>query len=807
MESSDDDDDYEAQMFRHFAAAGMPMPSSTPTAAEVQREARERSTHVLASWNQLQQILERHEDVIRKRWLKKTKTQRTAIILKAWPKMSATHRPDYEALRKEGGDFRSHKTKFREAYLWPYMNVEDLVKNTSMLLFLNARGRHPPYMFAHADIAATRIGRGSGHTMTAFLNLHTMFLTGLDVNTYSRLVHWHDDDEAMMKSMNGLGHMPGEGLWVLEIQQSVLKFLVDCCHSILHDFQPDCLIKDVAVKPEPPPIGDSSKWPSLAALAAEAPYRLPAQLNFARLKALVSAKRSAAEDHVRSLREDPGYFSDIVGDSSEHRQEKLLDTKGARHPVLDTPLFWERVLGNEVVDAYGSLISWDIVDGQLTQLITLQEKYSSMIDPEQELPSEYMKALVHLRYILEQIMKGPISSLKHGFVASPPLRTDFVRQPHIQGSNMIAVQSRSSVSKEVRELMWLLENFWTAQSLHLAGASGLMDEIEHVIASNPKKRFISSWVSRQLAELGLAARLQHELDLYQPWAAGYDQEWAKYCKEIEADFSVRFAKFANFNQVLKKPSFQRKMSALGSLTEGRFFYPSDKRRTKKTTDDMRKAEFDLDVFWNAVDLRYESRTGEKLEDIISKWQTGRRPLERTPEWIEPSKAEAVKAPKSLPSAQESIYQPLSVLSLQDGNVPKFVPSAPKVKPKTRGTASESQDTTQQIQPMEQETRTVFKVDDRAFKVFRTLFFNPASSDLPGEIPWTDFLSAMASTGLAPEKLYGSVWQFTPSGLDVERSIQFHEPHPVAKIPFRNARRIGRRLARAYGWDGSMFVLE
>lgn len=65
---------------------------------------------------------------------------------------------------------------------------------------------------------------------------------------------------------------------------------------------------------------------------------------------------------------------------------------------------------------------------------------------------------------------------------------------------------------------------------------------------------------------------------------------------------------------------------------------------------------------------------------------------------------------------------------------------------------------------------------------------------------------MSSTGFAIEKLYGSVWQFTPSDLDVERSIQFHEPHPSGKIPFRMARRYGRRLFRAYGRHAGMFKL-
>jgi hypothetical protein len=92
-------------------------------------------------------------------------------------------------------------------------------------------------------------------------------------------------------------------------------------------------------------------------------------------------------------------------------------------------------------------------------------------------------------------------------------------------------------------------------------------------------------------------------------------------------------------------------------------------------------------------------------------------------------------------------------------------------------------------------------------VFRTLFFNPEATSTPGSVPWQDFLYVMASTGLQIEKLYGSVWQFSPTNLDIERSIHFHEPHPKGKIPFEVARRHGRRLTRAYGWHGGMFVLR
>ncbi|PVH81923.1 hypothetical protein DL98DRAFT_621426 [Cadophora sp. DSE1049] len=99
------------------------------------------------------------------------------------------------------------------------------------------------------------------------------------------------------------------------------------------------------------------------------------------------------------------------------------------------------------------------------------------------------------------------------------------------------------------------------------------------------------------------------------------------------------------------------------------------------------------------------------------------------------------------------------------------------------------------------------VDKRALKVFNTLFYTPNQTSRPGEIPWIDFLRAMTSTGFAVQKLYGSILQFTPTKLDVERSIQFHELNPSVKLPYTFCRRIGRRLALAYGWHGGMFELD
>ena len=132
----------------------------------------------------------------------------------------------------------------------------------------------------------------------------------------------------------------------------------------------------------------------------------------------------------------------------------------------------------------------------------------------------------------------------------------------------------------------------------------------------------------------------------------------------------------------------------------------------------------------------------------------------------------------------------------------------KQKVKTKGANPEPGTKTEERPPTTQvDKQPTFRVPDPSLKVFNTLFFTPGARGNVGEVPWADFLRAMANTGFAAQKLYGSIWQFTPTKLDVERSIQFHEPHPEVKIRFTVARRMGRRLMRAYGWHGGMFELD
>ena len=239
------------------------------------------------------------------------------------------------------------------------------------------------------------------------------------------------------------------------------------------------------------------------------------------------------------------------------------------------------------------------------------------------------------------------------------------------------------------------------------------------------------------------------------------------------------------------------LADLGKPSGGHFHYPIDKRRTRAHTEAMRKAECHLDTFWRHVDEQVTIKDSDLRAFGLSFF--GERKLERTPEWVEP-----IEIDNSVTT--EIPYVSFGQMNIDEKNIDEKTqrPSAVKetVKTKTRGVARPppSAIAARQMPTRQPSTEQTIQVSRRAFKVFSVLFYTPSSqSETPGEVPWSDFLHAMASAGFTIEKLYGSVWQLTPTKLDVEASIQFHEPHPQGKIPFLVARRHGRRLHRSYGW--------
>ncbi|KAH8775311.1 hypothetical protein F5883DRAFT_627450 [Diaporthe sp. PMI_573] len=784
--------------------------------AEIQREAQRLSRSLFASHRELRAILERHEATIQKRWIKKTKTQRLAILRASWANMATMHRPDLNTFIKE----------YRDSFIWPYINQEDLSKPKTLPLLLNARGRHDPCDFAAADGEAMGLGIVLRVIRFDCAVQHVMVLNGAyGPDEYGKLFAFHDHPDAKGWLMDRKQFVPRKGLTILEAQERLLGFLVSCCKQILHEIPEQVLISDAFPIKPPPQLkteADTGGFHSLAIMAAEAPYRVPEHLDFERIESILAAQASASEDHMWSLREDPGYFADTQRELKEHRPEMIKDTNGRPHPVLDKSRNHKPrgyVLCNLLAEAFIPLEIFSNLQRQAQDLRALQQRYASIISPLGTLPKEYLQAILKFRHYLRQVVKEFGAQLMCRSTASPPLRRLFVRDPpvHASSSGVFVVKNSDIKMNSIeKKLILFLSTMWEKdEDLLFISLPVVVDELQRLLDSEPKaKELLSPYIASILGKISIISQCLTQLELYQPWASGFELATTKYKYDIEEDFAKRMSTRCDIFEAIQEKNLGRAV-ILGDLSGGRFAYPIDKRRTRENTETLRQSEENLDTFWAKIDELVHSKAGDLTGTAVQRLLSQSRIIQRTPEWVEP-----IKRPKKAEIVSttdqdvEALYKPLSTLYFGLTPSKPDVPDGTlaKTKTKTRGTtkgaptaATLSQDPLEHPKPYG--PQPTIPVNARALKVFRTLFFNPSPTATPGEVPWSDFLYALTSTGFEAEKLYGSVWQFRPTLLDVDRSTQFHEPHPHGKIPFHVARRHGRRLNRAYGWFGGMFTLK
>ncbi len=718
------------------------------------------SERIFHYWDALKEGIEPFEALIRKLWKAKSKAQKKAILLAAWPDINLQHRPDIEHRLK--GDFADKAANMR-AYAWPHINLEDLLRPNALLIFLNARGRHPPSHFSHSDLELAPFFK----VPKAILDLRKdnfimSFLGKQSAKEYGALGAW-EQASAMKEAINTgrFVHMD-HGIQILCIQSHTLQFLGRCVYQILKDC-PSNPSNALVPQPQPPYLTENdSLYSSMEIVAREAPYRLPTRLDFSRLQALSSARKSQAIDNVVALREDPGYFAEAVEQFRDNRPELILDQDGGSHDhATDFPLY-AKVLRHLASDAHCAVFYWNHIHKSIIKVQELHTKYTSSISVEKDLPVELSASLSSLRFFIQMISLDIITNIKTAFAASPALRKYHFRDPnHESGSRTYYVVHNTNVEIESRALHKILAWKYLFETNKLRDAftlHNLLDEFERLMQVEPHaKEAISPYIADHISQLSIMSVCLHQLHQFQPWAA-----------KIEND---------------------------------KFDYPSDKRRTPDTVKKMIAAEQALDNFWQLANEKFRRYTGTTpialVEHLI-----GDRPLQRTSPWVEPSKLDLKS---SLESEAFSVHFHDATKQIT-GSFDKLSVSS-KAKTKTRGAAAvENEVPIPTVAKPATSSPSRIKVDKRALKVFRTLFHSPDNPDQPGEVSWKNFLHALVSAGFAAEKLQGSAWHFTPTAADVERSIQFHEPHPSDKLPFTWARRYGRRLTRAFGWSLETFSL-
>jgi len=67
--------------------------------SQMKKEALRLSKDIFGSFHHLGLILDRHQDMLQKRWLKKTVAKKKELLTEAWPGIPAMHRPDFDSMK------------------------------------------------------------------------------------------------------------------------------------------------------------------------------------------------------------------------------------------------------------------------------------------------------------------------------------------------------------------------------------------------------------------------------------------------------------------------------------------------------------------------------------------------------------------------------------------------------------------------------------------------------------------------------------------------------------------------------------
>jgi hypothetical protein len=353
------------------------------------------------------------------------------------------------------------------------------------------------------------------------------------------------------------------------------------------------------------------------------------------------------------------------------------------------------------------------------------------------------------------------------------------------------------------------------EGLMLHGLRPVVQEAHHMLEHDTEvNKLIDDWLLTDFFELAVLADLQDRIDQFHP----FSKTW--YAEDVVETCQVkkRMDKFFERGSlIIHAVRFGSKFTvSLGNPMDGRFNYPSDKRRTADNVRELQNAEAALKAYWTQMETVmafFGLSLRLFLEEHLSKDQNQ---IHTTNDW-EDEPADLLP-PAKAPSWKTGEAPTSTVPHIGNENKKIEIMFEEKVKLKTQGKAQDGEE----IPPSAPQlaVRMLTKVHKpiciprRSFKVMSALLPSPSTiSQAPREVSWDDFVYTLNTIGLVPEKLYGSVWIFKPlpegEGLvSVDRSIQFHEPKGVRrgnKIDFTQVRRFGDRLKRAFGWDGETFA--
>jgi hypothetical protein len=340
-----------------------------------------------------------------------------------------------------------------------------------------------------------------------------------------------------------------------------------------------------------------------------------------------------------------------------------------------------------------------------------------------------LKTLLNVR-VIEKLQR----ELGSRFASSPPMRSLFVHGTKLRLRN------------EIPKHDYLL---WLGKELYENGKVVPLEifamEMNRVVQQDKaQKSRITPMVARFLADLSLAYELRSWLQMIFP------QLFDKETLDQQAELADRneWGDTPGIHglydlKMITAPAFAgNKFLRLGDIGNPfQFLYSVHKKRPHANVESMQRAERQLDMVWEKHDTHLKKHLKPEVYTLLQSAWSSRGELQRTPDWIAPVRP--AKKTTQKPADAEYIT---SFIPEQQSSSKLELPIR-KEKRKSRRPADDP--STAPVEPAEPaiQHKTSTPPAPRSKKAqhtFSTMFFKPSTDSQPGEVPWTDSVSAMSA---------------------------------------------------------------
>ena len=362
-----------------------------------------------------------------KRW-RSGEAKRKQYLEKAQPDIYPFSQPVIEVASRarKGSEIR----KYKNAYLLPYVNIEDLSKNSANLLrLLHNRTVFLPQDWVHFDNAQLQPGWKQG-------GFREKSAEGCIIMQGEHFGKWTAFDRQAVHYGHAYGAI--RGLIILEAQQVLMNFLRGIVIKILNDANTPMPQESQSKAPvafsyndltscskwmrfiEAEPHRDQA-WLSTASAYSQQPYSAPACFNIDAMIEIAETKALEAVDELWLLQTDLDYAHDLL---KRHEREWLDSVPGMEELKRFSPQDKMDNIGYIMtVKAVNQAREWQWLLEECQTVKSEAVKSEAKVRPGEPLPVGYERALSGLHYLLWQAQYQCQVSLSKLFMKSPAFQS------------------------------------------------------------------------------------------------------------------------------------------------------------------------------------------------------------------------------------------------------------------------------------------------------------------------------------------------------------------------------------------------